>query len=325
MNRDNKFLSKIPFKGRLGKLYRDWHPRIPEYRGRARQLLNRIFNPEDLRVAILTRSIRRFNKNLASEASAAISFYSLLSLVPLLIFVVSIASLLFSQSVIEQRLLATLGNNFPLAPNFVSALIQNLINSRVAVNLIAIVFLVWSASGMFTTILININRVWDIQNVISMIKSRLVAIALILGLVVIVLFSLLIPAFLSFLHLQGLVRIYQALVELMPFLMRFLVILGLYRIGPVVQIQRKTAIRAAFIVSLVGGLFTRLFAWYMNGLSGFETFYGSLGVFIGLLMWVYFGNYILLMGVYLMEAIEFYSTGKSEATLETASILSDGN
>lgn len=75
-------------------------------------------------------------------------------------------------------MLATLGDHFPLPPDFGSALIENLINSRLAVNLIAIVFLVWAAFGMFATILININRAWDIQNAISMIKSRLVAIAL---------------------------------------------------------------------------------------------------------------------------------------------------
>ncbi len=315
MDRYSKLFSRIPFKDQAGKLYKDWWPKISEYQARARS----VSNPESGPMAVVIRAMKHFNKNRATEAAAAISYYSLLSMAPLLIFVVSIASLLFDPSLIEQRLYATLGRNFPLAPGFVSVIIQNLINSRVAVDLIAILFLIWSASGMFTTILVNINRAWDIQNVFSIIKSRLVAIGLILGLVIIVLFSLLIPAFLSFLHLQGLVRTYQVLVELTPLLMRFLIILGLYRIGPVVHVRNKTAIRAALIVSLISGLFTRLFAWYMNVFAGFNTFYGSLGVFVGLLTWVYFGNYILLFGVYLMEAIEFRHAQNTGNKLEPES------
>jgi membrane protein len=267
-------------------------------------------------VAVLTRSLRHFNQNRATEAAAAISFYSLLSVFPLLIFVVSLGSLLFSQSLIEQRLSETLGQSFPIAPNFVSMVIQNLLNSRVAINLIAIVFLTWSASGMFNSILVHINRAWGIRNALSMIRSRLVAIGLILGLATIVLFSLLIPALLSLLHLQGLKSGYQVLVEFMPFLTRFLVIWGLYHIGPVVKIRRRTAVRAAFFVTLTSGLITRLFGWYINGIAGFETFYGSLGIFVGLLTWVYLGSYLLLLGAYLMEAIEYYGTAQTGTSPE---------
>lgn len=276
-------------------------------------------HPADPRLAIMARAIRRFNQNRVPEASAAISFYAIFSLFPILIFIVTAASLLFDRAVVEARFLEAIESTFPVSSEFILDLIEGMLETRAAVNFVALVVLVWSASHVFNMVLVNLNRAWDSYNAITFIKSRLVAIGMILSLAVVVILSFFIPVLINLIHLPRLEFEERLLLTISPILLRFFFIYGLYRVGPVIKAKTKTVVLGALAVSLVMEVFTKIFTWYLNSsFSNFAILYGPLEATISLLIWVYLANWILLFGAYLMEAIEHQLAANTQRDTRTA-------
>src|SRR6516164_5259694 len=121
--------------------------------------------------------------------AASLSLYSLLSLAPLVILTIAITSLAFGQSAAQQALVDEVRD---LMGGEGARTVQTVIehgkepHAGSIASLIGIVILIAGASSVFGELQSALNKIWDVQpagdaGLLSLIKSRLVSFALVLG------------------------------------------------------------------------------------------------------------------------------------------------
>ena len=281
---------------------------------KARQAINHLDSKTGNPIAIINRALGRFGENRAAEAAASISYYTIFSLFPLMIFTVTAISYFVDTEAVIQRL-AELTQYLPMASGAIIQEFEQVLEARGTFNLIALIGFLWAASGVFNTLVLNLDLAFKTAQRRNVVQRRLVAIAMVVAIVMILLFlffavSLLDLSLLShFFQAESFPRInaflQNAYTKVVPYFLRLFVVWLLYRMTPAGRVNGWAAVFSALIVSLAWGLVSSGFAWYLSsGLSRYDVIYGSLGAIIAFLTWVYLSAWILLFGAYLTEAID---------------------
>lgn len=275
---------------------------------RTRQFTIRLNQRTNGWLAALVRAFSRFGEHLASTTAAGMSFYAIFSFFPLLVFLVMATGTIISQPYIDAVLRNYLATAFPISLEPMLDEANKMLQSSDTLGLIALVGFMWASSSVFNAFMVGVNRAWGRSDIISMIRSRLVALVLVTGFaIVLVLFTIVVTLFKL---VAGLLLPFwqQILIVLIPSIIQTWIIYLLYRWGPATR--SSTHARAA----LLGAIFTvfalefttKIYTWYLqSGWAAYEAIYGSLGAIIGLLFWVYISSLILLFGAYLAETIDF--------------------
>ena len=265
-------------------------------------------------VDIILTAGKSFDEQHGAEAAASISYYSLFSMFPLLLFLVSILGFFIEKLGAPIEIAELITQAIPISSDLVYNNLIQILNARSLGGIIGLIGLMWAASSVFITVSRNINRAWTDASVRNVIQNRLVAFTMIVILLVLtggwiastILFSLVPKIVIPFF---GEIDIFQTqtwnyLSNLIPLSLAFLILLGLYFWIPNTQVKWKEAFWGALTASIALNLATRVFTWLMS--SGFATFdilYGSLGTALALLTWVYISALIILIGAHLSSAI----------------------
>ena len=137
---------------------------------------------------------RRFSEDEVTSLSAQLSYFFLLSLFPLLIFIVALASYL---PIDYLRLLEMMSAYIPveamqLIENF---LFETMDSSGGGLLSIAIIGTIWSASNGINAIMRALNKAYDVEENRSFILGRVIAISLLLSVLLLIVVALLLPVF----------------------------------------------------------------------------------------------------------------------------------
>lgn len=265
-------------------------------------------------VDIILTAGKSFDEQHGAEAAASISYYSLFSMFPLLLFLVSILGFFINKIGAPIEIAELITQAIPISRDLVYNNLIQILNARNLGGIIGIIGLMWAASSVFITVSRNINRAWSDASVRNVIQNRLVAFTMIVILLVLtggwiastVLFSLVPKIVIPFF---GEIDIFQTqtwnyLSNLLPWSLAFLILLGLYFWIPNTQVKWKEAFWGALTSSIALNLATRVFTWLMSsGLAAFDILYGSLGTALALLTWVYISALIILIGAHISSAI----------------------
>ena len=265
-------------------------------------------------VDIILTAGKSFDEQHGAEAAASISYYSLFSMFPLLLFLVSILGFFINKIGAPIEIAELITQAIPISRDLVYNNLIQILNARNLSGIIGIIGLMWAASSVFITVSRNINRAWSDASVRNVIQNRLVAFTMIVILLVLtggwiastVLFSLVPKIVIPFF---GEIDIFQTqtwnyLSNLLPWSLAFLILLGLYFWIPNTQVKWKEAFWGALTSSIALNLATRVFTWLMSsGLAAFDILYGSLGTALALLTWVYISALIILIGAHISSAI----------------------
>ena len=281
---------------------------------KVRGLYNKLDALSGGRLAIIARAIERFDRNRGSEAAATISYYTIFSIFPLLIFTITALSFFIDPNVAIERL-TELTKNLPISPEAIIRQVEEVLKARTTFNLIALVGFLWAGSGAFNSLVTNIERAWKKAGYRNVLQQRLIAIIMVVLLAVFMFISIiyttlidlsLFTALLSIDHIPWLQSLLEgAYSHIWPFILRFALFWLLYRLIPSARVSGWAAFWGTLIASLAWGLATTGFSWYLSsGLARYDLIYGSLGAIIAFLTWVYLSAWILLFGAYLTEAIE---------------------
>lgn len=295
-------------------LFSDEHP----YRGYWERLrynasllwagLRRIFHRIDRlsgdRLSLIRRAIRRFGKNRGAESAASISFFTIFSIFPMLIFITSAASLFLDSEEVKANVLNWLLGMLPVVPDVILTEIEKLIEMRTTtVNLVALASFMWSASGAFNALALSLNRVWNPARPRHALINRLFGLAMVASLVLLVMLLMMSTSVITVVLGRTLAFGGRITLHLLPIVLRMFIFWGMYMLVPGGKVKRGSALLGAFIASSAWEINTMLFTWVIkSGLANYEFFYGSLGTIIGLLIWVFLSYFIMLFGAYLAEA-----------------------
>lgn len=265
-------------------------------------------------LGILRNAIERFNNARSSEAAAAMAYYALFSLFPLLLALVAAWSFVLEREHAFQQVVGFVTEAIPISQELIERNIQRVLELRGTVGLVGLIGLLWSAMGAFTALSHNINRAWPNAEPRSFLERRLVALGMVGALAVLLAFSLVSTTVLNLLSqlqvpLWDGVSIYEtplwgALSNFIPWLFTFFLFLALYLWVPNIEVERRAAFWGALVAALAWEVAANGFAWYLrSGLVRYELVYGSLGAVVALMFWIYWSSWITLFGAHLSAAI----------------------
>jgi membrane protein len=263
---------------------------------------------------IIKETLTSFNKSLGLEATASLAYYSLFSIFPLLLVLIAAGSHWLQEDIAQQHAVQYITEIFPISPMIIQSMITEIVDKRGAVTIISTVGLIWSSSGFFNLLVRNLNRPWLGTRSRHFLKTRAEALAIVIALGLLFLISIFATTIIDMLDkiripileaffLDAPIR--KILANSIPTLLRLAMVWGLYHWVTQRRISKRTALAGAIFVTFSWRLLTNGFSWYLNsGFAHYDLIYGSLGTTISLMLWLYFSNYILLLGAHFSAVLE---------------------
>jgi len=239
--------------------------------------------------------------------AAALAYFAVFSIFPLALLVISAIGFFLDDPARQQLVFDTINELLPDMASIVidvaEGTVQNLIASRNISGIIAIVGLLWSASGFFRGLEFSVHVIFGIGTPRPIWKSRGVGIIMAVLVTPVLLVTVALITLSSFLVEQpGIPAMFQPFLnaginQAVTLALFTAVLFLLYRFVP----SRWTPIRPAFLGALAAGvalmILTRGFNWYLqSGFASFNVLYGSIGAVVALIFYLYLANYVVLLG-----------------------------
>jgi membrane protein len=261
---------------------------------------------------LLRSAAEKWNDHNAPRLGAALAFYALLSLAPLLILAVGICGLVFSKSTVEQNLLIQVEH---IAGSYSASIVKTLIEnphhtkSGVVAGVTALLTLFFGASGVFLELRDSLNLIWDAPDRFAgwrgMIWQRLLSFVMVLALGFLVLLSLilstglgLVARFFGDLVPANAVLVGQASNTALSFLAISILFALIFKFVPDAEICWRDVIIGALMTSVLFNLGQTLLTLYLRT-AGVGSAYGAAGSVVALVVWVYYSAQIFLYGTVL--------------------------
>ena len=261
---------------------------------------------------LLGESFAVWQRQNGSRLAASLSFYTLLSLTPLLLIVVSIAGLVFGRQAAQSQLLwqiqQLVGSQ---GANAIQPLLQGARDTTqgVLATVLGLLTFLFGASGVLVELRNALNTIWEapernrpgLQMIAYLVRERLMTFGLVLSIGFLLIVSLAMNAWIaafgtfSAQHLKGL----EGLLQVGNSLVSFVVITGLfaaiYKILPDVRIEWEDVILGSFVTSLLFTAGKFLIGLYL-GKATFASTYGAAASVVILIVWVYYSAQIFFFG-----------------------------
>ncbi|WP_193065128.1 YihY/virulence factor BrkB family protein [Oceanobacillus oncorhynchi] len=238
--------------------------------------------------------------------AAQLAYFFILSLFPFLIFLLNLIPYL---PIDMDLILETIGD---FAPEQVMGLITTNLQSLTVQNSgllsISIIGTLWAASNGVNAITRAFNYAYGIKTDRSFIVSRLVAMVLTIGMVLIIILALLLPVFGKMIgtylfswigFTESFLAAWGTLRWVVSSFIFFIVLLFLYKLAPNRRLKFSQVVWGTAFATLAWQLVSWGFSFYVHNLGNFSATYGSLGTIIILLIWFYlFGIIIIIGGIF---------------------------
>ena len=262
--------------------------------------------------SILGESFEGWNKHNASRLGAALSFYTLLSIAPLLLVLVAVVGLTMGSQSAEtdviQQIRALMGVQG-------AAIAQTLLEGsrNTAHGIMATVFgvltLLFGASAVLTELRDALDTIWEVPTpqigglklVTSFVKERLFSFALVLAVGFLLVVSLAISAWIAALgaFAASILPAYQVILHVVNFVAPFCVITllfsAIYRFLPDTRIEWVDVILGGAVTSLLFSIGKLALGIYL-GRATFASTYGAAASIVILILWVNYSAQIFFLG-----------------------------
>lgn len=292
-----------------------WSERRGEVKSRIRSFYLNLNDRLGGVLGILRHALNNFNLMRGAQASASLAYYGLFSIFPLLLAVVSVGSMFLEGELVKVELLEIITDWIPVSADAVNTQITSVLNRRGPVTIVAVISLLWSGSNVFEKIIVNINSAFPKGSRPGFLKSRGMALLIILLIILLFSASLVFSTVVEIFTSEGNVLFGQIItstkawvdwLKIVPLVLKILLFLAVYS-----WIPQSTSI--LFMARLIGAVVTaalwelssRLLGWAISsGFTNYEIIYGSLASIIALMFWLYLSGYILFFGAHLVHAID---------------------
>jgi len=237
--------------------------------------------------------------------AAAVSYYGLLAIFPLLLFLISLGSVVLSRSEVRDALNEFLIRAIPVPEvlDFVQVTIGDTLARRGAVGVISLVVLLWSASSLFANLEMSLNKIWNVPRRLVWHRRLLgiLAVAILAGLFIVVIFLSTLEA----LPLPNGASVFESLDLWITYLASTLFFWLIYRWLPNAKVPAAPSLIGGALAGLIWVLAQAIFRWYLtSGLSDLGAVYGALASLIGLILWAFVTGMILYVGAVFSAVIQ---------------------
>ena len=273
---------------------------------------------------ILQSTIANYIASESLTRGAAIAFYAVTSLIPVLVMVVAIAGLVFGETAargaIVRQLAALIGSD---GASLIQAAIDSASSSgssAVALMLGALI-LALTVSGVFGELQSALNAIWRIEDqtfsMFRLVRGRVVSVGLVIGLGFLLLVSLVIDAGVSATSgyidrnfLYGAV-FFSALNMMVSFTLTWTLFAAIYKVLPDKGLRWGDVLFGALVTAIAFEGGKHLIGLYL-GSSTIISSYGAAGALASVLLWIYYSAQIFLLGASFTKACAVSDLGRDE-------------
>lgn len=265
-------------------------------------------------VKSLPRAVQNWSEHRTGRMAAALAYYSIFSLGPLLLLVTSIAGLFYGSQAVRGRLTGELQSIVgESGAQAIEALLAgaSTTSSGIIGTLISLFFLILAALGVVIQLKDAFNKIWDARKgtgstITWYVRSYAVGLAGILAIGFLLVVSLVLSAGLAGLSEYGgvsfNVTVAQFLSELFSFAVLTVLFAMMFRWLPDEKNSWPMVLPGAAFTALLFTLGKYAIGWYV-GTQSFSSTYGAAASFIVLLVWVYYSSSIVLFGAEVTNAM----------------------
>ena len=270
---------------------------------------------------VLKNSFKGFSNDRITKMSSSLSYYTLFSMAPLLIIIISLSGIFLGQDAAQGKIYDQLSNFIGSnAASQLQTMIQNasLSGKSKFAAIIGIVTLIIGATTVFAQIQDTINYIWGIKpkpkkGWLNFLKNRFLSFSVIIGLAFLLLVSLtlstLIDGFSDALkaHFPQITVVFLYIINtLITLIITTLIFGAIFKVLPDAKIRWKDVLTGAITTAVLFMLAKFGISFYISK-SNVGTTYGAAGSLVILLLWVYFSAMILYFGAEFTKAyaVEF--------------------
>lgn len=275
---------------------------------------------------LLKGAFNGFSDDKALKLSASLAYYTVFSLAPLLLLMISLAGAFFGKDAINDKVFGEING---LVGNKAAIQVQDMIKSvslsgkTTSAVVIGIVTLIMGATSVFGEIQDSINMIWKVKakpkrGWLKLIKDRLLSSSLIVALGFLLIVSLVINGMvlaLSDVLTRFLPDITVIFVNIINLVISFIVITVLFgvifKVLPDVKIGWKDVRSGALFTAVLFMIGRFLIGFYIST-TGTGSTYGAAGSLIVILVWVYYTAAILYFGAEFTQVYAEYKGVKIE-------------
>jgi Predicted membrane protein len=258
---------------------------------------------------LLSATFTKWTEDHAQRLGAALAFYTVFSLAPILLIVIAMAGLVFGQEAAEGQIIGQIqdlvGDESAKAIQGMLAYARRPSTSLIATG-VALVTLLFGATSVFAQVQDALNVIWGVETksgrgIIQIIKDRFISFVAVLGSGFLLLVSLVLSAALAAVGhtVESVLPAPELILQAINFLLSFVVITLLfamiYKLIPDVLNNWQDVWVGAGMTSLLFTIGKSLIGLYL-GKSEVGLAYGAAGSLIVVLLWVYYASQIFLFG-----------------------------
>jgi len=264
---------------------------------------------------ILKSAVEGYIAHGALSRGAAIAFYVVTSLAPVLLIVVAVAGIVFGPDAVRGSLVQQLGGLFGEQGG---ELIQTMLasssdkKSGATASVLGAVAVLVTASGVFSEMQTGLNQAWQVkapdQPVLLMLRARAASLGLVAALGFLLVVSLAASTALAALgsYLDSLTSFAPLLLAALNTLISLglftLLFAAIYKVLPDTPISWREVGIGALITAVLFTVGKSLIGWYL-GTTAASSGYGAAGALVLVLLWAYYCAQIFLFGAELTRAI----------------------
>lgn len=261
-------------------------------------------------------TIRTFGQNDPFMLAAALAYFTLLSIAPLLLVIVGAAGVLMGEAQVQQALVTQarelVGGQ---GASLLQTVMQNASQSdrNVISMVVGFVLILLGATTVFAQLQTSLNRIWGIRPapsnaILGFARARLVSLAVVLGLAFLMLASLVLQAAIRALQ-DYLASLFPG-ADLVTIVVNSLLSLGLVALVLAMLFHYVPDVRISWRITFIGGVVTALLLTLGNfaiglyiGRAAVGSAYGAAGSAVVFMVWVYYTGLVLFLGAHTTRII----------------------
>lgn len=258
---------------------------------------------------LITLAKRKLDEDELSTRSASLSYYFVLALFPLLLFLLSLIGVFAGQgSQLQESIISALGR---LAPGSASDLVRNVVSQTFkhssGIKLAAgILGALWAASGGMGAVATSLNKIHRVRETRPWWKQKVTIVGLTIALAALIIVALVLALYgqnigeALFAHL-GAGEVFRVAWKVLQwpvaFAAMFLSFSLVYYFAPNIEQRKWYWITPGSVAGVTLWLLASIgFRVYLHFFNSYSATYGSLGAVVILMLWLYLTGFAILVG-----------------------------
>ena len=249
-----------------------------------------------------------YSQHRGGETAAAIAYYSLFSIFPLILFAMSLMGFAVGSASRQEDIVRAIAAYIPGSEDLLASTVRQVLAIRAPLSIFSAIALLWSASGAFSLLAVAIERAWCVDCSRPIWKEKLVGVTLTLVVGILIVIAMTTSSLAQIIHtfgdylfpaaIAGLLNQLDVVGFVLAVATNITAFFILYKSLPTLPVPWRAALLGATVAGLVWEIAKGIFAWYLAtfAVRNFTLVYGSVGAVLALLLWTYFSAMIFLLG-----------------------------